>query len=100
VLTTQSIAAVVFPIGGGSETQEQYIVELNSISYFYRLSIYDSNHILLDRKINFTQGNDLDAFILEGENGELKVMVVMTLDDSTDSYDVFSFDGTFLSTGS
>lgn len=97
VFFTQSFAAIVFPAGDGHSKESEFIVELKLVGYFYRLNIYDRYHILLDSSIQFSRGEDLDTFIIEGDNGNLEVMVVMSLDDATDVYDTFSFDGNFLS---
>ncbi len=96
MLPSQSLATMVHPIASGYEDQEQYIVEIKSIGYFYRLNIYNKHNILIDSTIQFTQGSDLDAFIVEGDNGNLKVVVVMTLDDLTEANETFVFDGEFL----
>lgn len=99
ISSTQSFSMMVSPITGAKAGGQQYSIELKSISYFYRLYIYDENHILLDSTIQFTRGHDLDAFIIETEqsNGNLEVLVVMSLDEETDAYDFFSFNGSSLS---
>ena len=97
VLSSQTLAAMVSPIGNGYEGQAQYIVELESISYVYRLNIYDDNHVLLDSTIQFTKGYDLDAFVVEDEGGNFEIIVeMMTAEEEMGSQDVFSFDGSFL----
>ena len=99
MISLQSSAMMLSPIVEKKEGGQPYRIELKSISYFYRLNIYDENHILLDSTIQFTRGHDLDAFIVESESndGHLKVLVVMSLDEDTDAYDFFSFNGISLS---
>ena len=97
VLSVSVSAAMVSPIAGGEEGQIQYTVELQSIRYFYRLNIYDDNEVLLDSTIQFTKGENLDAFVLENEKGDFEIMVVMTIDEVEDTQDIFSFDGSSLS---
>lgn len=97
VFSAQTFAAAVSPIGSGYEGQSQYVVELKSINYFYRLNIYDDNHVLLDSTIQFTKGCDLEVFIFKNADGDFEIAVAMTMDDERDEQDVFSFDGSFLS---
>ncbi len=99
VISIQSSAMMLSPIAGKKEGGQPYRIELKSISYFYRLNVYDENHILLDSTIQFTRGYDLDAFIVESDrsDGNLEVLVVMSLDEDTDAYDFFSFNGASLS---
>ena len=99
MISLQSSAMMLSPIVEKKEGGQPYRIELKSIGYFYRLNIYDENHILLDSTIQFTRGHDLDAFIVESERGDgnLEVLVVMSLDEDTDAYDFFSFNGTSLS---
>lgn len=97
VISIQVFAMMESPIAeAGAGGYDSYRIELKSISYFYHLSIYDENHILLDSTIQFTLGHDLDAFLVENDSGNLEVFVVMSLDENTDIYDFFSFNGSFL----
>lgn len=95
---TQSFAIMTAPIVDKSyEDQREFTVELKSIGYFYTLRIYDAHHILLDSTIQFTRGYDLDAFLVDGDNGSLEVLVVMSLDEDSEGFNLFSFDGHSLS---
>ena len=98
VISIQSSAMMLSPITEKKEGGQPYRIELNSISYFYRLNVYDENHILLDSTIQFTRGYDLNAFIVQNDrnDGKLEVLVIMHLDDDTEAYDFFSFNGASL----
>ncbi|HFC91437.1 MAG TPA: hypothetical protein ENJ51_01345 [Leucothrix mucor] len=94
IASIQSLAIMMAPATNISrDDQRQFIIDLKVVGYFYYLRIYDANHILLDSTLQFTRGYDFNAFLVDGDNRSLEVLVVMSLDENNEGYTVFRFDG-------
>jgi len=94
ITSSQSFSMMLSPVMAmTSKDHRQYTLELKAIRYVYYLAIYDANHILLDRVIQFTRGCDLEAFLASDEQGNLEVIVLMSLKNNNIAFDSFNFNG-------